>query len=382
MTVRKTLACLALVSACGGGPDGGGSGSGETAVTLQEVARGLNFPLYVTAPAGDTVRLFVVEKSGRIRIVENGNLLAEPFLDLSGQISGGEEQGLLGLAFHPVYALNGRFFVHYTDPAGDTRVVRYQVSGDINAADPDSARTILALDQPFANHNGGEITFGPDGYLYIALGDGGGSGDPLGNGQDLTELLGSILRIDVDSGDPYVIPPDNPFVTSLTARPEIWSYGLRNPWRVSFDRANGDLYIGDVGELAWEEIDVTAGSSRGGENYGWSVMEGSICFAAPICEQSGLTLPALEYGHDEGCSVTGGYVYQGSAIPSLRGHYFYGDFCAGWVRSFRWNGSHATERREWPDLAPGGLITSFGEDASGELYITVASGTVYRIVPK
>jgi hypothetical protein len=260
-------------------------------------------------------------------------------------------------------------------------VVAYRVSADPGVADSDSAESILTVGQPFANHNGGGLVFGPDGFLYIGLGDGGSSGDPQGNGQDLGDLLGSLLRIDIDGGSPYVIPPDNPFAGTAGSRAEIWNYGLRNPWRFSFDRGTGDLYIGDVGQDSREEIDVAPASTGGGENYGWNLMEGSRCFGAEGCDQSGLSLPVLDYGHDDGCSVTGGFVYRGSAIPALRGRYFYADFCSGWVRSFRYGGAQATERREWPTLAPGGMITSFGEDANGELYILVASGKVYRIVP-
>ena len=389
MRLPHLLACVGLslasssgASACSGSsPSGPPAGSGAG---LQEVVSGLSFPLYLTAPAGDLARLFVVEKTGGIRIVKDGVLLPDPFLDLSAQVSSGSEQGLLGLAFDPDYATSGRFVVHYTDLAGNTALARFQVSADPDRADPASGQVVLTASQPFANHNGGQVTFGPDGFLYLGLGDGGSSGDPGNRGQDLSDLLGSILRIDVRTGDPYTVPPDNPFTAQPSARPEVWSYGLRNPWRFSFDRANGDLYIADVGQNQFEEIDVSSADAGGGKgvNYGWSIMEGTHCFHAARCDQTGLTLPVLEYNHNQGCSVTGGYVYRGSAIPELQGHYFYADFCQGWVRSFRYAGGVATEETSWPALSTGGSIVSFGEDAAGELYILEAGGRVSRIVPQ
>ena len=360
--------------------------TGPDSVGLEVVASGLTFPLYVTAPPGDTDRLFIVEKGGTIRVVKGGALLATPFLDITSLVSTGSEQGLLGLAFDPEYATNGRFVVHYTDADGNTRVSTFTRSGgDPDVADPASEQVVLTAEQPFANHNGGQILFGPDGNLYLGLGDGGSGGDPQGHGQDLTEFLGSILRVDLRGTAPYTIPADNPFATSTTARPEIWSYGLRNPWRFSFDRATGDLYIGDVGQNLYEEVDVAPAAEGAGKgiNFGWNVMEGRHCYATSTCDQNGLALPALEYDHDQGCSVTGGYVYRGSAIPSLDGAYFYSDYCGGWIRSFRYQGGQAVEQFEWPTLAPtGGSVTSFGEDASGELYIASSGGTVYRIVAK
>jgi glucose/arabinose dehydrogenase len=343
----------------------------------------LSSPLYLTAPPADA-RLFIVEKTGGIRIVKEGLLLEAPFLDLSTKVSAGSEQGLLGLAFDPEYATNGRFVVHYTDLAGNTVLSRLQVSADPDRAEPASEQVILTVAQPAANHNGGQVAFGPDGFLYLGLGDGGPGGDPQGRGQDLSDLLGSILRIDVRAGDPYTVPADNPFVGNPEARAEIWSYGLRNPWRFSFDRANGDLYIADVGESQREEVDVSTAADGGGRaaNYGWSVMEGSRCFRGPACDQTGLTLPLLEYTHQEGCSITGGYVYRGSAIPSLQGHYFYADLCGGWVRSFRDAGGTVADEASWPSLSPGGPVLSFGEDSAGELYILQAGGGVFKIVPE
>jgi glucose/arabinose dehydrogenase len=353
-----------------------------TGAHLAQIAAGLSFPLYLTAPSGDVHRLFIVEKTGAIRIVQDGALLPNPFLNISGQVSGGSEQGLLGLAFPPDYATSGRFVVHYTDPAGNTQVSTFQVSSDPDVADGASEQVILTATQPFSNHNGGQIVFGPDGFLYLGLGDGGGANDPEGRGQDLSELLGSILRLEVRSDTSYTIPPDNPFVGQTNARPEVWSYGLRNPWRFSFDRLTQDLYIADVGQDHFEEIDVAPSSAgRGkGVNYGWSIMEGPQCLQLQ-CDQTGLTLPVSSYSHSQGCSITGGYVYRGAAIPALQGQYFYGDYCRGWVRSIRYADGAAGELTDWPTLRPGGSVTSFGEDGAGELYVLVAEGGAFKIVP-
>jgi glucose/arabinose dehydrogenase len=352
-------------------------------VRLQEIASGLSFPLYLTAPAGDLSRLFIVEKTGGIRIVKDGTLLPDPFLDISRQVSGSMEQGLLGLAFPPDYASTGRFVIHYTDTAGNTRLSVFQVSANPDIADGSSEQVILTADQPAPNHNGGQVTFGPDGFLYLGLGDGGGSSDPQGRGQDLSELLGSILRVDVQSGTSYTVPADNPFVGQQPAtRPEVWNYGLRNPWRFSFDRANGDLYIADVGENDFEEIDVAPAANGAGKgvNYGWSIMEGDHCLGGGQCDQTGLTLPTFQYNHSGGCSVIGGYVYRGSALPDLQGVYFYGDFCQRWVHSLRYTAGTATEVTNWPALRTVSSLTSFGEDAAGELYVLESSGRVSKIV--
>jgi glucose/arabinose dehydrogenase len=355
---------------------------GTEPLALQEVATGLIFPLDLTAPDADA-RLFIVEKGGTIRIVKNGALLPIPFLDISAQVSTGGEQGLLGLAFPPQYASNGRFVVHYTDLAGDTRVSSFRVSADPDVADPLSEVAVLGVDQPFANHNGGQILFGPDGHLYVMLGDGGSASDPGGRGQSLGDLLGSILRIDPLDGGGYTVPADNPFVGSAGARPEIWSYGLRNPWRIAFDPATGDLYIADVGERRWEEVNVSTGADGAGRgrNFGWSLMEGPECFRDSSCDQDGLELPVLSYNHGAGCSITGGYVYRGPAIPALQGHYFYADYCSGWVRTFRFENGTAVDQFQWPTLAPGGGVPSFGRDAAGELYVMSTSGVVFKIVP-
>jgi glucose/arabinose dehydrogenase len=375
------LGFAAFASACGSESDG--SPPQGRGARLQLVASGLSAPLYLTAPTGDVSRLFIVEQTGAIKVFKDGALLPTPFLDLSGQLVAGGEQGLLGLAFDPDYATNGRFVVHYTDLEGDTRVSWFQVSANPDVADPGTEQIIFTADQPYGNHNGGQVAFGPDGNLYLGLGDGGSANDPEGRGQDLTEPLGSILRMDIRAGTPYTIPPDNPFIAQVDAVPEIWSYGLRNPWRFSFDRATGDLYIADVGQGRTEEVDIapaSAGSGKG-ENYGWSIMEGSHCLSGSTCDQTGLILPVFEYDHDQGCSITGGYVYRGSAIPALQGMYFYGDYCQGWVRSFRYANGEAIEGTDWATLRPGGQLTSFGEDAAGELYVISASGTVFKVVP-
>jgi glucose/arabinose dehydrogenase len=335
--------------------------------------------VFVTAPPGDTTRLFVVEQGGRIRVLRHDSLLPDPFLDVSAHVVAGGEQGLLSLAFHPAYAQNGRFYVDFTNPHGDTRVVQYLVSADPDVADSTSGDTILAVPQPYSNHNGGLLLFGPDGKLFVGLGDGGSSDDPMGNGQDLGTLLGKILRLDVDLPAPHV-PADNPFVGSPGARGEIWLYGLRNPWRFSFDRTTGDLYIADVGQNTWEEVDVLLSGNPGGQDLGWNVMEGNHCFAASSCDRTGLVVPVTEYGHGDGCAVTGGYVSRGARVPGLQGLYLYGDYCGGWVRSFRYAGGQATEPRDWPALAVSGGLSSFGEDPKGDLYLTSLSGNLYRIV--
>ena len=346
-------------------------------LTLERVASGLEDPLYVAAPAGDP-RLFVVEQVGRIRIVRDGRLLPTPYLDLTDRVRAGGERGLLSVAFHPRYATNGFLFVNYTDRRGDTRVERYSVSGDPDRADPGSGKLILQVDQPYANHNGGHILFGPDSMLYVGMGDGGSGGDPHGYGQDRGALLGKLLRLDVDHGDPYAVPRDNPFVGRAGMRGEIWAYGLRNPWRFCFDRPTGMLYIADVGQNRWEEIDVVP-AARPGLDYGWNVMEGSHCFGREGCDTRNRVAPAVEYGHGDGCSVTGGFVYRGKRIPALVGHYLYADYCSGWIRSFKLEQGVVTEHHQWRGVSPG-AVTSFGEDGLGELYVCSGRGDVYRLV--
>jgi hypothetical protein len=347
---------------------------------LEPVASGLNSPLYVTAPAGDA-RLFIVEQVGRIRIVKDGQLLATPFLDIRGKVRHSGEQGLLSVAFHPSYASNGFFYVNYTDTSGtngDTYVERYTVSGNPDVANVASAKLILFVDQPYSNHNGGHVLFGPDEMLYIAMGDGGSGGDPQNHGQNRGDILGDLLRIDVNNGDPYAIPPNNPFVNTAGARGEIWGWGLRNPWRIAFDPAAGALYIADVGQNQWEEINVVQ-AGEGGLNYGWRIMEGAHCYSPSTgCNMQNLVLPVMEYSHSDGCSLSGGFVYRGTRIPEISGHYFYGDFCRGWIRSFRFANGQALDATQWTQLTVSSL-SSFGQDASGELYVTSLNGTVYRI---
>ena len=347
----------------------------------------LIFPLFLTAPPGDSTRLFLVEQRGTIKILDRGtNALIGVFLDLSALVSTGSEQGLLGLAFDPHYATNRRFYVSYTDTGGTSLVARYLADpANPNVALPEVDRVILTVAQPFSNHNGGMIVFGPDNYLYLTSGDGGG--DPGSRPQNLNDLLGKILRIDVLQGaaapaPAYAIPSDNPCVGRAGAREEIWSFGLRNPWRYSFDRQTGDLYVADVGQDTREEISVSLNAEgRGrGVNYGWKIMEGTLCFTpASGCNTAGLTQPHVEYDHGQGCSITGGYVYRGAAIPALQGTYFYADFCQGFVRSFRLVNGLVTEHVDWPALRPGGNITSFGEDGLGEVYLMTSQGGLYRI---
>ncbi len=348
-------------------------------IGVATVVTGLDLPLALAAPPGDGW-LLIAEQTGRVRVVEGGAVLTEPFLDLSRLVSSGFERGLLGIALHPEYTTNGHFFVNYTDLAGNTAVVRYRRSSDPRKADSASALPILSVPQPYANHNGGAIAFGPDGFLYIALGDGGRGGDPDGNGQDSTTLLGSVLRIDVDGGAPYAIPLDNPFRGHATARPEIWAYGLRNPWRISIDAVASLVYIGDVGQGEREEVNVVS-ITGGPYNFGWNITEGFLCFGRSTCNTAGLTPPVLDYGRAGGeCSVIGGHVYRGTAISGLSGIYFYSDYCTGWLRSFRMDGSGVVDARQW-DVGDIGRVLSFGEDADGELYILAEDGTVYRIVP-
>lgn len=347
-------------------------------LTANEVLTGLSQPVFLGAPPDDP-RLFVVEQTGRIRISNaDGQLLDAPFLDLSGRVGTAPEGGLLTMAFHPRYADNGQVFVYYTDTGDDTVVERYTVSGDPDRLDPGSAKRILALTQRRRNHNGGMLQFGPDAMLYIFLGDEGGAGDPFGNGQNPETLHGSILRVDVDGGDPYAIPDDNPFAGEEGARGEIWAIGVRNPWRSTFDFAGDVLYVADVGQNEREEINaVPAGEA--GVNYGWNTMEGSACYQSSGCDMSGLTLPVVEYVHDGNvCSVTGGYVYRGSRLPEIAGHYFYSDFCTGFLRSFRLDGGRATDERRW-NVGSLGAVSSFGVDGSGELYVVSLTGSVSRL---
>ena len=376
--MRQRLVASLILTACSSGSAGDPTPlPPDFSLTLQEVASGLNGPVYATSPSGDS-RLFIVEQPGRIRILQGGQLLATPFLDITSRVGTGGERGMLSVAFHPQYASNGFFYVYFTGTDGAIRVERFTVSANANQANAVSAKVILTVPHPRSNHNGGLAMFGPDGMLYLGLGDGGGGGDPDLNGQNVNTLLGKILRIDVNSGDPYGIPPGNPFATRTDARREIWAYGLRNPWRFAFDRSAGNLYVADVGQNALEEVNVVS-STRAGVNYGWNITEGSSCYNASSCSKQGLEMPVLEYGHGSNqCSVTGGFVYRGSSMPELTGVYFYADYCAGWVKSFTYNGS-ASAGRDW-NLGAIGNITSFGEDASGELYLISANGRVYKFI--
>jgi glucose/arabinose dehydrogenase len=424
-----------MALACGGGGDAGGTGgstsSGSTesagaggatagkidcspkagaapSLELTEIANNLERPLYLVPAPGDDDRLFIAGQTGKISILSKGTLVSTPFLDLSSivfQPINQDERGLLGLAFHPDYAQNGRFFVYYTDKTtGNQVLAEYARSTDPDVAKPEAVDVLFSEPDSQTNHNGGMLAFGPkDGLLYIGMGDGGGGGDDhgtFGNGQNLATKWGKILRIDVSttpykipSGNITAIPSGNP--TTGTLVPEIWDYGLRNPWRFSFDACTGDLYIGDVGQKLLEEIDVEP-AGQGNKNYGWRTMEGDKCFhgvTLPLddkCDKTGLTLPVVAYPHkdtngdDVGCSVTGGYVYRGSAIPALRGTYLYGDYCTGRIWSFVWaNGSISSTMDLTDALDSGGIsISSFGQDNRGELYLVDLRGSVYRIDPK
>jgi glucose/arabinose dehydrogenase len=347
-------------------------------IALTRVTAGFSNPTQVTSARDGTGRLFVVEQNGRVRIVKAGAVQAAPFLDVSARVSCCGERGLLSIAFAPGSGPKTTFYANYTDLNGDTTISRFSFSGD--AASAASETVILKIAQPFANHNGGQLAFGPDGYLYVGMGDGGSAGDPNNNAQNLGSLLGKILRIDAEgSTSPYGIPPDNPFYGSSTARPEIWAYGLRNPWRFSFDRKTGDLYIGDVGQSAWEEVDFQPAGAAGGANYGWRVTEGAHCYNPPSgCSFAGSTLPVAEYAHVNGnCSITGGFVYRGRDFAQLDGIYFYADYCSGRVWGLR-DGALGWETQEL--LRPGFAFTSFGEDDAGEVYaVDGSSGTLYRL---
>jgi glucose/arabinose dehydrogenase len=349
---------------------------------FEPVATGLSSPLGLVHAGDGSRRLFIVEQTGRIKVFDGTAVLATPFLDVSTLVSCCGERGLLGLAFHPGYATNGVFFVHYTNTAGNTTLARYRVSSNPNVADATSAQILLNVTQPFANHKGGQLAFGPDRFLYMGLGDGGDAGDPGNRAQNLGTLLGKIVRIDVDSGSPYAIPATNPFRNTQGALPEIWAYGLRNPWRFSFDRQTGDLFIADVGQGAREEVNLQSASSPGGENYGWRRMEGTACFnPSTACNDGRLELPVLEYDHSLGCSITGGYRYRGLRFPQYAGRFFYGDFCSGRI----WAATQSGQTWSTAQLMDTTLsITSFGEDEAGELYVvhygSGSNGTIQRLV--
>lgn len=375
----SSAAVLALL-ACQSDSTGPGDGNLPPGLTLELtpfISSGLSGPVFLTQPLDDG-RIFVVEQPGRIRLIKDGVLQATPFLDLTSRVLSGGERGLLSVAFHPQYATNHFFYVYFTtQPNGDIRIERFTATANPDVADATSSKLVItAPHSSQANHNGGLLTFGPDGMLYAALGDGGGGGDPLGNGQNFNSLLGGMIRLDVDHGDPYAIPATNPFVGQAGKRAELWAKGLRNPWRYAFDPPTGLLYIADVGQGEREEVDVVNASS-GGLNYGWNITEGTTCYNASTCNKTGLTDPVLDYTHDAGaCSITGGYVYRGSAIEGLQGHYLYSDYCAGFLKSFRYANGIAVDQKDWGITT--GNVTSFGKDIDGELYV-LADNTIYKI---
>ena len=363
----------------------------ETQLTTTRITAGLSAPIYVTSPPGESGRLFVVQQGGLIRIIKYGQLLATPFISISVTFSG--ERGLLGMAFDPDYQSNGYFYVNYVR-GSTTHVARFQVSDtDPDVADPNSELTILLQSQPFSNHNAGQLAFSPnDGMLYIGFGDGGSGNDPGNRAQNPRIWLGKMLRIDVrnaQDGDPYDVPEDNPFVDDEGVLDEIWSLGLRNPWRYSFDMANADLYIADVGQSSREEVDYRPGDSMGGENYGWRCLEGTRCtgLSGCVCNDLTLTAPIHEYRHGEGCSITGGFVYRGQKMPDLAGTYFFADWCSRQIWSLRVVDGEATDvRNRTAELDPPNFsissIASFGQDTNGEVYIVDRGGEVFKIIPR
>jgi glucose/arabinose dehydrogenase len=344
-------------------------------VKLAVVADKLDQPLGMAVAPGDPARrLFIVEKGGAIRVLKGGKVLAEPFLELKDRVSRGSEQGLLGLAFHGTFTKSGRLFVNYTDKSGDTRIVEITVASPAaDRATIASERQLLVVDQPYANHNGGHLVMTPEGWLLVGLGDGGSAGDPKRNARNSNTLLGKMFRLDPDAA-------------SDALRTRILAQGVRNPWRYAIDRAKGDLYIGDVGQNLWEEVDVVPLASLAEKDFGWNVMEGSHCFREASCNHDGLTPPVVEYGHEAGCSITGGVVYRGKAIPALAGAYFYADYCTALLRSFRFaRDGGVTDHWDWKKaLDPASRlsqIASFGEDESGEVYVIGLGGTVWKLVP-
>ena len=369
---RITLAALLLASL---------SLRAQPIIELQDYAIGFQEPVAIRH-AGDE-RLFIVQQNGIIRIIDGGGQpLATPFLNIDARVGSGGERGLLGLDFHPDYPDSNYFYVNYTNNSGHTRVSRFSGTANPNIADPDSEVILLSVNQPYSNHNGGDVHFGPDGYLYTGLGDGGSGGDPQNYSQTPTSLLGKMLRIDVTNGAPYAIPPTNPFVGSTAVANEIWALGLRNPWRFSFDRLTGDLWIGDVGQNAWEEVDFQPAASTGGENYGWRCYEGNTPYNTTGCGPVGNYIaPVAVYDHSNngGCSITGGYVYRGSQYPDLYGHYLYTDYCTGRIWSLAPNGQGGWTKTELLNAINNDL-SSFGEDVNGELYLAgLGSGKIYKI---
>jgi len=384
--IRALCNCAAMLSVAGchsdsnGPPDGGTTlPPGLTLKFNSFISSGLTSPVFLAQPLNDG-RIFIVEQGGRIRVVRNGVLQTTPFLDLSSRVLSGGERGLLSVAFHPQYATNHYFYVYFTTQTnGDIRIERFTTTSNPEVADPASSKLIITIPHStYSNHNGGLVAFGPDGMLYAGVGDGGGGGDPLQSGQNSNSLLGSLLRLDVDHGDPYAIPGDNPFVNQAGKRAEIWAKGLRNPWRYAFDAPTNLLYIADVGQGAHEEVDVVA-RNRAGLNYGWNIMEGTSCFSPSSgCNQTGLELPIIDFGHGPACSITGGYVYRGNDIPDIRGHYFYSDYCAGFLKSFRYLNGGAVDQKDWG--LTNSSVTSFGVDFAGELYM-MSGNTILKLAP-
>lgn len=375
--LSSSVAVLAL--ACHSDSTGPGDGTLPPGLTLKLdpfISSGLAVPVFLTQPLNDG-RIFVVEQAGRIRVIRDGVLQTTPFLDIRTRVLYGGERGLLSVAFHPQYATNHYFYVYFTTQTnGDIRIERFTTTSNPEVADPTTSKLIITVPHStYDNHNGGLVSFGPDGMLYAGVGDGGGGGDPLGSGQNFNSLLGSLLRLDVDHGDPYAIPADNP--SAANWRREAWAKGLRNPWRYAFDATTGLLYIADVGQGLHEEVDVEPTSS-GGLNYGWNIMEGLSCYNASSCSQTGLTLPVIDYGHNGPCSITGGYVYRGSAIPGIRGHYFYSDYCAGFLKSFRYQNGAAVDQKDWG--LTNSSVTSFGLDFAGEMYM-MSGNTILKLNP-
>jgi len=357
-------------------------GSATLSLGLTQVAANLDYPTWLTAPPGER-RLFVTERPGRVRIVENGITRDQPYLDIGARVFAEGEGGLLSLVFDPQFARNGYFYICYTDLQRTIVVERFSAGATPAAANPTSGLGILNIPHPtYINHFGCQLAFGPDGYLYLGTGDGGGGGDPLGNARNLSSLLGKLLRIDVanaTAAQPYAIPAGNPYRDTAGRRPEIWASGLRNPWRFSFD--GGLLYLSDVGQDFREEVNIV-GTAQAGLDYGWNVLEGTLCYAAATCDRAGLSLPTFEYDHGandvNGCAITGGFVYRGRAVPELAGRYFYSDYCGSYLKSFLAAGNGIVEQRDW-EIADIGPVVSFGQDAEGELYLLTSGGAIHKI---
>ena len=359
-------------------------------LTATLIAEGFARPADARSPIGDD-RIFVVDQEGFVYVVEDGAVVAEPFLDLTAEVKfDSNEQGLVTIAFHPRFHENRRFFVFYTDLDGDSQLYEYRTDvGNPNRADPETARRIITIEQKQAWHQSGSIAFGPDGYLWMSIGDGGFIGDPDKNGQNPETLLATIVRLDIDA-EPYAIPPDNPYVGVPTDElREIWAFGVRNPWRITIDHETGLLYIPDVGQEGFEEVDVVPITSGGGQNFGWSITEGTSCYfkEAPAdgdlsCDTTGITMPIYEYGRPGGCAIVGGPVYRGASMPELHGTYFFADYCGGWIRSFRTDGTSLTDEKDWISVIGRlGNITSLATDGNGEIIVTVINGEIYRIDP-